>query len=84
MEAVVHDGADVVQVQSRHVSDPPGGVLESRETHVEVDLVQVSTIEGVQLEKASEGEWVQVLVLIPEIIFKNVSDVPDKCENNGI
>lgn len=51
MEDVVHDGADVVQVQSRHFFDSPGGVLESAETHVEVDLVQVPTVERIQLQE---------------------------------
>lgn len=47
VETVVRDGADEVQVGSLHVSDPSGGLLESCETHVEVDLIQVATVEGV-------------------------------------
>lgn len=53
MEAVVHNGGDVVHVQSLHVLDVPGGVQETRETHVEVDLIQVSTVKRVQLERES-------------------------------
>lgn len=52
VEAVVYDGADAVQVQSRHVFDSPGGILESRQTHVKVDLIQVSTVKCVKLERA--------------------------------
>lgn len=54
VEAVVYDGADVVQVQSGHVFDSPGGVLESCQTHVKVDLIQVSAVKRVELEKDQE------------------------------
>ena len=56
MEAVVNDGVDVVQVQSLHVFDVSGGVLERRQTQVEVDLVQVSTVERIQLEAESRKQ----------------------------
>lgn len=49
----MYDGVDVVQVQSGHVFDSPGGVLESRQAYVKVDLVQVSTVKCVELERAS-------------------------------
>lgn len=47
MEAVVDEGADVVQVQSAHVFDSAGDILESCQTHVKVDLIQVSAIKSV-------------------------------------
>lgn len=52
----MHDGDDVVQVQSGHVFDSPGSVLESRQTHVKVDLIQVSAVESVKLERASRKQ----------------------------
>lgn len=54
MEAVVYDGADVVQVQCGHLFDSLGGFLESRQTHVEVDLIQVSTVKCVELHKRKQ------------------------------
>lgn len=51
MEAVVYECADVVQVQGGHVFHAPGGVLESRQTDVEVDLIQVSTVKRVELAR---------------------------------
>lgn len=53
VEAVVHDDVDIVQVQSRHFFDPPGGVLESRQTHIKVNLIQVSAVKRVELKTAS-------------------------------
>lgn len=50
MEAVVDEGADVVQVKRSHLGDPPGGVLKGCQTDVKVDLVQVSAVKRVQLE----------------------------------
>lgn len=58
----MHDGADVVQVQSRHVFDSLGGVLESRQANVKVDLIQVSAVKCVKLERKQRaggvGGWV--------------------------
>lgn len=51
MEAVVYEHADVVQVQGGHVFHTPGGVLESCQTDVEVDLIQVSTVKRVELAR---------------------------------
>lgn len=56
MEAVVYDGADVVQVHSGHVFDASCGVLESRQTHFKVDLIQVSTVKRIKLERASRKQ----------------------------
>lgn len=53
MEAVLHDGADVVKVKGFHLSYPPGGVLESCQADVKVNLIQVATVEGVELGE----EW---------------------------
>lgn len=50
VEAVVDEGADVVQVERSHLGDPPGGVLKGCQTDVEVDLVQVPAVKRVQLE----------------------------------
>ena len=61
----MHDGADVVQVERLHVSDPPGGVLERHQAHVEVDLIQVSAVEGVELERI-ESE--------PAVAFQDLLD----------
>lgn len=47
----MYERADVVQVQGDHVFHTPGGVLESRQTDVEVDFIQVSTVKRVELEK---------------------------------
>ncbi len=56
VEAVVYEGADVVQIQSGHVFDSPGGILESRQTYVKVDLIQVSTVKCIKLEKESRKQ----------------------------
>lgn len=47
VEAVVDEGADVVQVKSAHLSDPAGGILKGCQTHVKVDLIQVSAVESI-------------------------------------
>lgn len=46
----MYDAADEVQVQGPHLPDLPGGVLEGGETHVVVNFIQVSTVEGIELE----------------------------------
>lgn len=46
----MHHGVDEVHIQRVHVVDPPGGLLEGCETHVEVHLVQVTTVKRIQLE----------------------------------
>lgn len=51
VETIVHDSADVVQVQSLHAFNSSGGVLERRQTHVKMDLIQVSTVKRVQLQR---------------------------------
>lgn len=56
MEAVVYDGVDVVQVQSLHVFDAPGGALKSCQSHVKVDFIQVSTVKRIKLERASREQ----------------------------
>lgn len=57
METVVHEGADIIQVQGLHVLDSLGGLLESSQAHVEVDLIQVSAVERVQLEGSSAESY---------------------------
>lgn len=56
VETVVYDGADEVQVQGPHLPDLPGGVLEGGETHVVVNFIQVSTVEGIELEMKKKNE----------------------------
>lgn len=50
METVVDESADVVQVQSLHFFNPLHRLLEGCQPHVEVDLIQVSAVEGVKLD----------------------------------
>lgn len=47
VEAVVDEGPDVVQVKSSHLCDSPGGVLKGCQTHVKVDLIQVSAVKSI-------------------------------------
>lgn len=47
VEAVVDEGKDVVQVKSAHLCDSPGGFLKGCQTHVKVDLIQVSTVKSI-------------------------------------
>lgn len=51
VEAVVDDGADVVEVQGGHSFHFPGCFLESRQTHVKVDFIQVSAVKSIKLEE---------------------------------
>lgn len=52
----MYDAADEVQVQGPHLPDLPGGVLEGGETHVVVNFIQVSTVEGIELEMKKKNE----------------------------
>lgn len=76
VKAVVHDDVDVVHVQGRHALDPHGGVLESHQAHVKVDLVQVATVERVELKTASGktmscfSHWSQCANVINELTFE--------------
>lgn len=52
----MNDGVDVVQVQSLHVFNTLGGVLESCQTHIKVDLIQVSTVKCIELIRANRKQ----------------------------
>lgn len=70
------EGADVVQVKSAHLLDSPGGVLKGRQTHVKVDLIQVSTVKGIQLETPREAlkcDTQKRFSLITEFTFDAIS-----------
>lgn len=59
VEAVVYEDADVVQVQSLHVFDSLCRLLESRQPHVKVDLIQVAAVERIQLERFKHLDQLQ-------------------------
>lgn len=55
VEAVVNDCVQVVHIQSLHVFDALHCALEGRQPHVEVDLIQVAAVEGIELERETCG-----------------------------
>ena len=57
------EGANVVHIQCGHVFDSPGGFLESSQTYVKVDLIQVSAIKCIQLETVIRRKG-QLILLI--------------------
>lgn len=54
METVVHDSSQVSHIQSAHLFNVLGDLLERHETHVKVNLVQMAAIKCIELEKKQE------------------------------
>lgn len=54
METVVHDSSQVSHIQSAHLFNVLGDLLERHETHVKVNLVQMAAIKRIELEKKQE------------------------------
>ncbi len=54
METVVHDSSQVSHIQSAHLFNVLGDLLERYEAHVKVNLVQMAAIKRVELGKKWE------------------------------